>query len=254
MAGEKPTCERQRSDDFRQEVEDRRVKMKSRIARGIFDFCVLTCDSPGPRSVPALLDRSFRFCSPVLLFVLCLFLLPGCGQPQAPVPAPAKSNAAKTAQAGGRGAGERVGRDLSSAASTLVGFAPVKISVLPLSEFSGASGTGLSTVLNGYVALLDAFGSPLKTPGTLRFELYEYVPRSAEPKGQRVAIWPDLDLTDPAENNKYWRDFLRAYEFELDVRADRNKTYILEVTYLCPDNRRLSVAHMLRGASPTSDK
>jgi len=29
------------------------------------------------------------------------------------------------------------------------------------------------------------------------------VARSAEPKGQRLAIWPDIDLTHPATNHTY---------------------------------------------------
>jgi hypothetical protein len=164
----------------------------------------------------------------------------GCNQPQARVP-PARQNAMKS------------GTDVPAAAPAVVDtFAPVRISILPLTEFSGVSEGGLNTTLTVYVALLDAFGSPLKTPGTLRFELYEYVPRSAAPKGQRTAIWPDVDLTGPVENNQRWRDFLRAYEFELDVRADRGKTYILEATCLCPDGKRLTGEYRLRASG--SDK
>jgi hypothetical protein len=161
----------------------------------------------------------------------------GCGQPQAQVPPPARPSVAKTG-----------GNVAAPATVTADSFAPVRIDVLPLTEFSSLAGNSLNTTLNVYVALLDAFGSPLKTPGTLRFELYEYVPRSAAPKGQRAAIWPDIDLTRPVENNQRWRDFLRAYEFELDVRADRSKTYILEATCLCPDGKRLTCEYRLRGS------
>ena len=87
----------------------------------------------------------------------------------------------------------------------------------------------------------------MKAPGVLRFELYEYIPRSAQSKGQRLALWPDIDLTAPAENHKYWRDFLRAYEFELDTQAHRDKTYIVEVTCTGPDGKRLSGEYLLRG-------
>jgi len=101
--------------------------------------------------------------------------------------------------------------------------------------------------LNAYVGLLDAFGCQIKAPGVLRFELYQYVPRSAEPKGQRLAIWPDIDLTHPATNNRYWLDFLRAYEFKLDAPAGLNETYVLEATCMCPDGRRLTATFPLRG-------
>jgi hypothetical protein len=88
----------------------------------------------------------------------------------------------------------------------------------------------------------------MKAPGSLRFELYEYIPRSAQSKGPRLTLWPDIDLTDPAQNNKYWRDFLRAYEFTLDTQAGRDKAYILEVTCLCPDGRRLSGEYVLKSS------
>jgi len=125
------------------------------------------------------------------------------------------------------------------------GFGPAKITILPLTELvTAASGQGAG--LDVYVAVLDAFGSQIKAPTTVRIELYEHTPRSAQAKGQRIAIWPDIDLAHPAENNKYWRDLLRAYQFEFDVQADREKTYILEVTCLCPDGRRLSAEQAIR--------
>ncbi len=125
------------------------------------------------------------------------------------------------------------------------GFSPVTVSILPLTELSpaeGAQGRRLSV----YVSLRDAFDSQIKAPGTFRIELYDYVQRSAEPKGQRIAIWPDLDLTRPAENQKYWRDFLRAYEFVVPAEISPEKTYVLEVTCLIPAGRRLSDEWMLR--------
>ena len=97
-----------------------------------------------------------------------------------------------------------------------------------------------------YVSLLDAYSEKIKAPGIFRFELYEYVQRSSEPKGQRIAIWPDVDLNSPAENQTYWRDFLRAYEFSLGAPASRGKTYILEVTCLCPSGKRLSTEWPLK--------
>jgi len=176
-------------------------------------------------------------------FLFCLLVTAGCSRPQPatrpPVVEPATvapqsvaqpvENTAKTSAASGTGT-----------------FAPVKIGILPLTELSSPSGAGHGTKLNAFVALLDAFGCQMKAPGVVRFELYEYVPRSAQQRGQRLALWPDIDLTGPAENNKYWRDFLRAYEFELDTQAARDKTYTLQVTCLCPDGKRLSGEYTLR--------
>lgn len=135
---------------------------------------------------------------------------------------------------------------VKSQTTIATGFAPVKIDVLPLTELSGVSNGGQNATLNVYVALLDAFGSPIKAPGVLRFELYEHIQRSAQAKGQRIAIWSDFDLTHPARNNRHWRDFLRAYEFSLDTSASRDRTYLLEATYLCPDGRRLTGEFVLK--------
>ena len=188
----------------------------------------------------------------------CVLLLTGCGRPQTQVPAPVP----QTTNSGEATASNPQATIMSSRTpvrdrhpqSDLVaaGFGPAKVSILPLSEMAGSSGAGPAATLDVYVALLDAFSCPIKGPGVLRFELYEYISRPADPKGQRIVIWPDYDLTSPAENNKYWRDFLRAYEFELDVRADPGRTYILEATCLCPDGRRLTGDYMLKGPSPAA--
>ena len=60
-----------------------------------------------------------------------------------------------------------------------------------------------------------------------------------------VQFGPDIDLTDIVENNHYWRDFLRAYEFSLPVEFDNNQSYILQVTCICPNGKRLSTEYAL---------
>ncbi len=127
------------------------------------------------------------------------------------------------------------------------GFGPAHIEILPLTELI-APPNGQGSVLNVYVSLLDVYSEKIKAPGTLRFELYEYVQRSAEPKGQRVAIWPDINLTNPSENQRHWRDFLRAYEFDLVTEASRNRAYILEATCLSLSGKRLSTEWHLKPA------
>ncbi len=142
-------------------------------------------------------------------------------------------------------------------------YTPVKIDIMPLTEFVNIGDAketsedsrkpapavrrpvesqveGAESQINLYVSLLDSFGSQKKSPGTFRFEMYEHVRRSAEPKGERVAIWPDRDLTNAFENNRYWRDFLRAYQFNLPFEPASNQSYILQVTFLCPTGKRLS--------------
>lgn len=119
-----------------------------------------------------------------------------------------------------------------------VDYCPVEVDIIPLTGFVEL-GDSRQSQINLYVSLLDSFGSEIKSPCVFRFELYEKVQRSAEPKGKRVVIWPDIDLTKPATNNKYWRNFLRAYEFNLPFAPAGNQIYILEVTCLCPTGKRL---------------
>ena len=124
-------------------------------------------------------------------------------------------------------------------------YVPDKIDIMPLTEIVDAGDTQESTI-NIYVSLIDSFGSQIKSPGMFRFELYEYMPRSADPKGKRPVIWPDVDLTDPVANNDSWRDFLRAYEFSFPCEQTNDKDYILQVTCLCPNGKRLSSEFNLR--------
>ena len=50
----------------------------------------------------------------------------------------------------------------------------------------------------------------------------------------------DFDLSEPAANNRNWRDFLRAYEFNLPFEPPPDRSYILEVTCLTPNGKRLA--------------
>lgn len=127
----------------------------------------------------------------------------------------------------------------ASDACDFSGYAPAKVDIMPLTEFILASKAKGSPKLKIYVSLLDSFNCQMKSPGVFRFELYEQVLRSPEPKGRRVAIWPDIDLTDAAENNHHWRDFLRTYEFNLDFEPRANQSYILQATFLTSDGKRL---------------
>ena len=124
-------------------------------------------------------------------------------------------------------------------------FAPDRISIMPLTEFINTDNMRQISI-RPYVSLLDSFGSQIKSPCIFRFELYQRVLRSAEPKGKRLIIWQDIDLTDPAVNNEYWRDFLRAYEFDLPFELDVNQSYILQVTCMCPTDRRLTDEFVLK--------
>lgn len=130
-------------------------------------------------------------------------------------------------------------------------YAPERIDILPLTELKGADEAGEGR-LDAYVSLVDSAGSQIKFPVKFRFELYEQVQRSPEPKGKRAKIWPPanaadpnesvgrwFDLDDPAENNRFWRDFVRAYHFSLPFTPQPQASYILEITCLTHHGRRL---------------
>jgi hypothetical protein len=125
-------------------------------------------------------------------------------------------------------------------------YAPVKVEILPLTEFVSLDNPDTSPQINVYVALYDSFGCQEKSSAVFRFELYERVQRSAEPRGKRIAIWPDFDLTQAEKNNTYWRDFLRAYEINLDFQPETDHNYILQVTCLCPMDKRISAEYSLK--------
>jgi hypothetical protein len=129
----------------------------------------------------------------------------------------------------------------------LSAYAPVKIDIMPLTNFISAGDASGIPKINVYVSLLDSFGCQKKSPGVFRFELYEHVERSADEKGRRIFIWPDKDLTDAVENNNHWRDFLRAYEFNLeDFEPQRGRSYVLQATCMCPSSRRLSAEFAIK--------
>jgi len=120
-------------------------------------------------------------------------------------------------------------------------FGAARIRVIGLTRLASSPDSN-GAVLTACIDVLDSYDSHIKAPGTFRFELYEYVPRSSEPRGRRLMIWPDLDLTDPAANNEYWQDYLRTYQFALDLDCTpvAESTYTLEVTCITPAGRRLT--------------
>ncbi|MBA7626148.1 hypothetical protein ES703_33590 [subsurface metagenome] len=128
----------------------------------------------------------------------------------------------------------------------LSAYAPVKIDIMPLTEFIGVGEPEEVPRINVYVSLLDSFGCQKKSPGVFRFELYKHVERSADEKGRRITIWPDIDLTDVVENNNHWRDFVRAYEFNLGFEPQSNQSYVLQATCMCPSGRRLSAEFAIK--------
>lgn len=115
-------------------------------------------------------------------------------------------------------------------------FTPQKISFNQLTEISTA------WQITAYVDVYDQYNSRIKAPGIWRFELYSKVPRSADPMGGRIKLWPDLNLTQPAGNNGLWQDYLRCYRFELNLDSElaSGDGYILETICYTADGKAVS--------------
>ena len=86
-------------------------------------------------------------------------------------------------------------------------YTPVKIDIVPLTEFIGINDLGEGPTIKVYLSLLDSFGYQIKAPGIFRFELYERVPRSADPKGMaRAAVdamrqeYPEIEVEEARED------------------------------------------------------
>ncbi|MGB7582062.1 MAG: hypothetical protein WBL85_06410 [Sedimentisphaerales bacterium] len=128
-------------------------------------------------------------------------------------------------------------------------FGPARIDVLPITSIAPASAAGRDATINAYVCLIDTFDSQIKAPVIFRFELFQRLQRSADPKGKRLIVWPDIDLTDPAVNSNLWQDFLRAYLFSLPLQKTSAENCILHVTVICPSGKRLSADFIVRTKS-----
>jgi len=165
--------------------------------------------------------RSKCYCSLIFFVMLLVSGISGCEQTKSPVDLTIENSGQVNKTA------------------VYLEYAPVKIDILPLTEFATDEDTQ-QEVINIFVSIQDSFGSQIKSPCIFRFELYQRVPLSADAKGDRIVIWPDIDLIDPETNNEYWRNYLRAYEFKLTFEPQNIQPYLLEVTCLCPNNKRIS--------------
>lgn len=174
--------------------------------------------------------KSFKFISVVSVTSVAIFFLGGCE------PDPSVSSGAV--------------RETLSEFESFKAYHPVKAAFLPLSEIYVAKKPGEPDTIMAYVALQDYAGSSVKAPVAFRFELYKYQPRSVDPAGKRLYIWDDMDLMPFYDNNMYWRDYLRAYEFKLEYECPNCKKYVLEVTCTSPTGSRLITSIVLDKNKP----
>jgi hypothetical protein len=125
-------------------------------------------------------------------------------------------------------------------------YAPARIDILPITAINPSPTSAKDYTISVYICLVDSFGSQIKFPATFRFELFRQVQHSNEPKGKRILIWPEMNLTDPVSNNNQWQDFLRAYMFTLPLEKPAYETTILHVTCISPSGKRLTADFPVR--------
>lgn len=127
-------------------------------------------------------------------------------------------------------------------------FQASSIDIVALTEISMISSYDNISKIRVYIDVFDSYNSKIKFPGFFRFELFEFQPRSADPKGNRIFFWKDQDLTDPQTNCRFWRDALRSYEFDLTLDRALNKSsrYVLLVTCTTVSGERLTDQRIIK--------
>jgi hypothetical protein len=119
-------------------------------------------------------------------------------------------------------------------------FTPNQVNIIPLTQFVNATKPAELDFIRVYVELLDDYQSQVKALGIFRFELYNKATRSIEPMGKRIEIWRDIPLNNPNQNNQYWREYLRTYEFRLPLQHILQGHFILQCTFTTPEGKRLT--------------
>ena len=120
-------------------------------------------------------------------------------------------------------------------------YQPQRVELNGLTRFIISDNGQDQPILKAHVDVIDRFGSRIKSPMQIRFELFEFSPRSSDPKGPRIYLWQDINLLDPHANQENWNDYLRTYIFQLPCRVSLKSgtSFMLQTTCIRPDNRRI---------------
>ena len=113
------------------------------------------------------------------------------------------------------------------------GFNPDSISINRLSEITLLDEYNNYAKIEAFINITDPFGVSMKYPGTIFFELYEFVPQTASNMGKLIHQWQFIDISRAIDNHLYWQDSLRSYKFELELYAKllKKDKYILLATF-----------------------
>lgn len=111
-------------------------------------------------------------------------------------------------------------------------FGVADVRSVALSKIISAE-NGANSRIRLLLELLDDYTTRIKAPFVVRFELYQYQKDVPGNIGTRLKLFNDLDLVDSKINNSYWNDFLRCYEFDLNMgfAANKGDIYTLLLTF-----------------------
>lgn len=91
---------------------------------------------------------------------------------------------------------------------------PQKIRIHPFTGTRTFADQGGIKGFDVRIEATDAFGDATKAIGSFRLELYSFKGDSADPKGQRLAVW-NIEAGDFESNRSYWNGITRTYQFKL---------------------------------------
>lgn len=162
-----------------------------------------------------------RFVGSALTLMLAAGLLAGCSDAR-----PAKG---------------KIARMPADKAELMGYYLPTQIEILPFTKPASFDARGLPDGINAVIRPLDSLGQPAKAYGSVRFELYTFVPASGLEKGKQLMVWSQ-DLSTPTDQRKYWDSVTQSYQFQLlwHQPLEPNKKYVLQVVYENPAGTRLS--------------
>jgi hypothetical protein len=97
--------------------------------------------------------------------------------------------------------------------------------------------------IEAYIVLRDQYGDPMKALGKFRFEMYQYRPAFADPRGKRFDVngVQVVDLENIEVNQQHWNSITRSYKIELKLPDLSRETtrFVLQATFIIDDNYRL---------------
>ena len=90
------------------------------------------------------------------------------------------------------------------------------------------------------IEVKDSFNDPAEAFGKFRFEMYDFRPQNADPRGELLSSW-DVNLSEPKDNIVHWDNITRAYQFKLhwSKPVPVGRRFILAVVFESPYSPRL---------------